>query len=61
MLAYRMSASQAATWLRGGEAQIGITTAITEIVQGMTTEGVLVVDYKGFPVFFVAAQPGGDQ
>lgn len=58
MLSYRLSETQDATWRQYGAAQAELEQAIAEILSRMTTEGVLVVNYKGFPLFYVE-QGGG--
>jgi hypothetical protein len=55
MLSYRLSESQDATWKKCGAAQAELEQAIADILSTLTEEGVLVVGYQGFPLFYVEA------
>jgi hypothetical protein len=56
MLSYRMSASQTATFDRGGHAATDIVTAIADILRVMIDQTVVVVDWKGIIAFVVEPQ-----
>jgi hypothetical protein len=59
MLSYRLSQHQDATWRQCGAAQVQLEQAIAAILSRVTDEGVLVVSFQGFPLFYVEA--GGGQ